>query len=837
MIHRADGSERFVESQISFLTTAGQRTAMLSTIRDITKRKQADDEIRRLKEFDETLINGMTEGMVVQNPEGLFSFSNPAVSRITGFEPEELLGMHWKEFIPADQHWKIEKIDEQRKLGKSSRYELDFLHKNGTRMNFLVSGSPIFDGERFTGTLAIFMDITQRIQTEKALEKSEQQFKRAITDSPIPIMIHDEDDNILQLSKGWTDYSGYTIEDISTLQEWAEKAYGSATGSEKEYIDKLPEINETIDNGEWTITAKDGSKRIWEFKTTPLGTNAGGRRILQSTAVDVTAYKEAEAKLAGAKQLLEETGRLAKVGGWELDLITMEPYFSAETFRIYELPGPTPPKLEDGINFYAPESRPVIALAVKNAIEKHIPYDLELPFITAMGQNIWVRTQGHVEVKDGQAVRLYGSFQDISERKMAEKIIQNHAVELEHRVKERTAELSKLNLELQHANRAKDEFLATMSHELRTPLNSILGLSEALIEQRREPLSERQQRSLETIESSGHHLLELINDILDVSKIEAGKLNIYPDAIDVNSLCRSSLAFVKEQAVKKSISLDYLEDNSVSRIHADPRRMKQILVNLLTNAVKFTPEHGQVTLQVHADAENDLVQFSIIDSGIGIAPADLKRLFKPFIQVDSSLSREYDGTGLGLALVQRLTDLHGGSVHVQSEVGVGSTFTVNLPWSRNILEEQEDTEHSDGSLHDQGAVEGQDQSRVRGTVLLAEDTLSNILTVSEYLESHGYQVLVAHDGLEAIDLAKKNDPDVILMDIQMPVLDGLEAIKQLRADSRFASTPIIALTALAMPGDRERCLEAGADGYMSKPVSLKRLAKTINSLLQDNTDE
>jgi CheY-like chemotaxis protein len=227
------------------------------------------------------------------------------------------------------------------------------------------------------------------------------------------------------------------------------------------------------------------------------------------------------------------------------------------------------------------------------------------------------------------------------------------------------------------------------------------------------------------------------------------------------------------------------------------------------------------------------VQFSVTDTGIGIAPEDLKRLFKPFVQVDSRLSREYEGTGLGLALVHRLADLHGGSVQVQSEPGKGSTFTVSLPWGLNIIEEQDDPEPSDAPRDDMEEENILQGSRARRTILLAEDTLSNILTVGEYLESHGYQVLVAHNGLEAIDLAEKNDPDLILMDIQMPVLDGLDAIKRLRADSRFASTPIIALTALAMPGDREHCLEAGANEYLSKPVSLKGLVKTIGELLAE----
>jgi CheY-like chemotaxis protein len=261
---------------------------------------------------------------------------------------------------------------------------------------------------------------------------------------------------------------------------------------------------------------------------------------------------------------------------------------------------------------------------------------------------------------------------------------------------------------------------------------------------------------------------------------------------------------------------------------ADPRRIKQILVNLLSNAIKFTPEQGNVELQVRTDPEQELIQFSVIDSGIGVALGDLHKLFQPFTQVDSSLNRQYDGTGLGLALVQKLTDLHGGSVSVESEVGKGSSFTVNLPWDRNMTVSQPATDNDPA----QAPAERSQGKSNHATVLLAEDNMANFLTISEYLRSYGYEVILAHDGLEAINKAEQFQPDIILMDIQMPVRNGLEAISHLRTDHRFELTPIIALTALTMPGDRERCILAGASEYMTKPVRLKVLVKTIEKLLQ-----
>jgi CheY-like chemotaxis protein len=231
--------------------------------------------------------------------------------------------------------------------------------------------------------------------------------------------------------------------------------------------------------------------------------------------------------------------------------------------------------------------------------------------------------------------------------------------------------------------------------------------------------------------------------------------------------------------------------------------------------------------------EQDLIQFSVIDTGIGMTPDEMRRVFQPFVQVDSSLNRQHEGTGLGLALIQRLTDLHGGSIHVESEVGKGSRFTINLSCGQDFLTKSKTPGSAQSAQTELAEQMGASitASANRGRILLAEDNLPNILTIGEYLESHGYEVMVAHDGLESIAKAEESQPDLILMDIQMPVMNGLEAIARLRADERFGSTPVIALTALAMPGDRERCLDVGANEYMSKPVSLRRLVEMMESML------
>jgi predicted ATPase/signal transduction histidine kinase/serine/threonine protein kinase/CheY-like chemotaxis protein len=414
---------------------------------------------------------------------------------------------------------------------------------------------------------------------------------------------------------------------------------------------------------------------------------------------------------------------------------------------------------------------------------------------------------------------------------------------LEQRVEERTIELQIAMKSSDSANRAKSDFLANMSHELRTPLNAILGMSEALQEEVFGKVNERQQKSLRTIEKSGRHLLSLINDILEISKIEAGKLELHKITVAVEKLGDFSLSFVQQLALQKNITLSSNYQPGLRSIFVDERRIRQVLINLLSNAVKFTPNSGQISLNIYGEKFAyalttspstlvDSICFSISDTGIGIAPDNIAKLFKPFVQIDSSLSRQFEGTGLGLALVKQIVNLHGGSVIVQSVVGQGSCFTVRLPYiQQNSQSQNVETlpSISPQVLHCTAKILVESSDPPQAVILLAEDNQSNIETFVSYLESRGYRIILAVNGQEAIDLNKAHRPDLILMDIQMPKVTGLEAIQQIRLD--YKDTPIIALTALAMSGDREKCLSAGANDYLSKPVQLKKLAITIQQLL------
>jgi CheY-like chemotaxis protein len=274
-------------------------------------------------------------------------------------------------------------------------------------------------------------------------------------------------------------------------------------------------------------------------------------------------------------------------------------------------------------------------------------------------------------------------------------------------------------------------------------------------------------------------------------------------------------------------------DNQSVMLTADERRLKQILVNLLSNAVKFTPNGGSVSLETKCDLESESLMFSVRDTGIGIATEDLKRLFSPFTQLDSKLSRQYAGTGLGLTLVMKLVELHGGSVAVESEMGKGSCFTIRIPCKGLDTLNQH---NPSGTISPSEITTAETLPSNTPLILVADDNEINLMTVTDYLRANNLRVIQARDGLEAVKMVREHIPSLVLMDIQMPLMDGLDAIAHLRADDKHTDMPIIALTSRAMVGDRERCIAVGANDYLSKPVNMKQLVKTIhNHLPKDET--
>jgi len=371
-------------------------------------------------------------------------------------------------------------------------------------------------------------------------------------------------------------------------------------------------------------------------------------------------------------------------------------------------------------------------------------------------------------------------------------------------------------LEFARALRLKDEYLANMSHELRTPLTSILSMTEALRTHMFGMLTEEQTTALEIAEESGQLLLAVINNLLDLAKIEAGKMELHPEPVDLLECCQIVMRIITQSVRQKSLNVTMHIDEQVQLLYADPVRVTQMLVNLLSNAVKFTLQGGEIGLEVQGDRQAGMVSFTVWDTGIGIPPEKLPLLFQPFTQVDNRLVNQQTGTGLGLSLVNRIAELHGGSVSVNSVVGEGTRFTILLPWHEEMEE---------GALPTTPPVTPavEDTGAPVATVLLVDANIRLLGQLAAQVASLGYHVGLARGGAEGIERALLIQPALILLDMQLPGMDAMQVMRCLRQHSVTADIPIIGLTALVMPGDHERYLEAGVTDSLVRPVALDQL--------------
>ena len=969
-IRRPDGSIRWIwdrafpilDHEGKRIRTAGVSTditdlknsqqALLELNRDLEKRvEERTAEVRQSESTYRALFENSNDGIFIMSPEGIELRANQRGLEMFGYTQEEWHNIPSAQLVlDKDKQHAAEHIQAVARGEQVPLYERTVIKKDGSLMDVEINLSPVRAAD---GTIvlvqSVVRDISDRKRTEEALKASSELFYKFMRYSPIYTFIKEvtqERSLVLYASQNFFEMIGPPGHDMigKTMHDLFP-----------------PEFADKITADDWDVVSRGEMVTLEEYLNNRSYTTIkfpiieGNRTLLAGYTIDITDRKKAEESLRESEERYRKAISTAEAVPYSFDYAQNSYTFMGE--GIERLTGYTRDEM-------TPE------FLVSLVLESQYQGDLEgldstdftrmirtgeinptralrndFHILDKNGRHRWL-SDSSVQVLDekGLTTGSIGILLDITDRKEAEETLRDSRDQL------RAA-----NAALEKASRMKDEFLASMSHELRTPLTGILGLAEAMQMQTQGSLTEKQLKAMKNIEKCGRHLLELINDILDLSKIEAGKLDIEMGICSVSDVCQSSLQLVKGMAGQKMHNISFKMNSTPILLRVDIRRLKQMLVNLLSNAIKFTPEGKQIGLEVEANQELKIIRFTVWDQGIGIKPEGIKRLFQPFVQLDSSLSRQYEGTGLGLSLVKRMAELQGGSVQVNSVFGEGSRFSILLPWLVDEPNSQsenrgkdphsalENGERRDASFLDYGEIRdylkeigysnivlpiisdvldkaanlqpsailldmnlpdnscldllarikadnrthnipvillsnkvfqteasrlGADgylvgpftQNDLRAglkktisiqpdqtvilvgnntsipLVLMADDNDLFLETASEFLLGSGFRVVTAHNGFELLEKAPSLAPDIILVDIQMPGLNGIDTIRRLRANdnSKIASTPVIAITALAMSGDKERCLEAGANEYMSKPVSFKILVKIMTRLLTTN---
>jgi len=555
-----------------------------------------------------------------------------------------------------------------------------------------------------------------------------------------------------------------------------------------------------------------GTMKSWDVIVTPLLDDDQALLGLMATSRDATAAflgrREAEARntdLARSTAMVHVASRIAQLGGWEFDCATRQVRFSSQLVDMAG--GGELQQLSQALELWVEEDRQPFAQLLDEAAAKGIQLTFEGRIRAPDGSIRWMRVMGEPELDRGWCVALRGASQDITEWRESLDRVQ---------ASERAA--------LKAAD-AMSGFLATMSHEIRTPLNAVLGMAQAM---ERGDLPEVQRERLKVIETSGEALLALLNDLLDLSKIEAGKVELEEGVVDPQALADAAAHFAA-LLQNKDVSFSFqLAPSAQGLWSGDPNRVRQVLINLIGNAVKFT-ERGSVTVSVSHDDER--LVFRVQDTGIGIKPERLAQIFDRFVQADGSMTRRYGGSGLGLAISNDLVKLMGGDIEVESEEGAGTTFTVKLPAKR--VEPPALTETLATSAEVDASLEGDLR------VLAAEDNPTNQVVLKTLLAELGIDLVMVSNGEEAVEAWTNGAWDLVLMDIQMPIMDGVSATRMIRereSASGRRKTPIIALTANAMAHHRAEYLAAGLDDVVAKPISLALLLQAMERQLATEAD-
>nr|WP_255428221.1 PAS domain-containing protein [Ramlibacter cellulosilyticus] len=779
---------------------AGERAALqelAATVVQALLLRQAAH--RSLQGSSEQMFRELSEscpvGIFHTDARGQVIYGNPEAARIFGRPLVELMGDQWVQWLHEDDEDAMLALWQQAAADgtvfdhtyRVRRPDGSVVHVRGRSQAVrLPDGSP-------GGYVGSIEDVSEQVRSQEQMRASNEFLARAEQIAGVGAWRY----NLVTREIFWTSQTRRIYELPPDYQPRGDE--------QARYFDAEAQklIRDTamacIENGRpWDVqlpmtTAR--GRRVWVRSVGQVERRDGKPYALVGALQDVTETQLAHAALERSQERLHRALEGSALALWDLDVAAEEIYLSEQwSVMLGGKPQETFCTAQQLLELVPAEDLPAIELALKDVLAgSSMRYVVQHRVRRRDGTLLWIHSEGRVAERDGEGspLRMVGTNRDITQARAAEE---------ELRIARDAAD---------QANKAKSQFLATMSHEIRTPLNGIIGMTKLLLD---EKLTPEVRRHADLIDRSAQSLLALVNDILDVSKIEAGQMEIERVTFDLQELLQDLATLYRLRATEKSLLFRVrIDPNLPQHVVADPTRLRQVLVNLLGNALKFTST-GWIGLDVRATAEEaaHVVEFTIADTGIGIPPDVQPQLFTRFMQADSSTSRQFGGTGLGLSIVRQLVDLMGGTVNVTSTPGKGSRFTVTIP----LIAAQEPAAASIWVDLSPAAPSAR--------ILLAEDNTTNQVVAFGMLRKLGYgDVSIANDGKEACEMAQRETYDLILMDCQMPEMDGYEATRRLREAGITA--PIVAMTANAIKGDRERCIEAGMNDYLTKPMDLKTL--------------
>jgi two-component system sensor histidine kinase/response regulator len=779
----------------------------------ISQRKKAEQALREREEKHRSLVEQSLQALVLIQDQRVV-FANASTAEITGYTVEELFSLspeQVKQVIHPDDRefaWKrlINRLD-----GKpvNPRHEFRTIRKDGSIRWIEVSSTCI----QYQGKIALqvaFIDITERKKAEEQtlLANERLHFLLSSTSAVIYTASASGDYRTTFISDNVKQMVGYEPHEfIENSKFWEDHVH--TEDRERVLTDlSLPSEGKRY-SYEYRFRRKDGTY-IWVRDDMRIVHDEKGQpREIIGFWVDITERKRAEQKLKSSE---EKYRTLVKTSPDAVTVTDLEGYITYVSQRTLELHGYQRPEELLGTNCFeliAPEDRIKAGHNLEKTLKDEIIRDLEYVFLRKDGTRFFAELNAAlIRDSDGKPSAFIATIKDITERKRDEEV------------------LKKAKEQAEEANRLKSEFLANMSHEIRTPMNAIIGMTDITLNT---DLSDEQRDYLTTVKLSARSLLELLNDILDLSKIEADKIALETIDFDLRVTVEGVADTLARKASEKKLELACMIHHLVpSLLRGDPGRLRQILMNLLGNAIKFT-EQGEIVIAVELEEETEekaTLVISVTDTGMGIPLEKQNKIFDSFTQVDGSISRKYGGTGLGLSICNRLVGLMGGQIGVESEPGKGSRF-----WCKVTLEKQQETDDDLGMV----------PPDIRGMrMLVVDDNSTNRMILVKMLESFGCSPVTATTGTEAIQRLKREVHqeklfDLVLLDMQMPKMDGVETLKAIKADPEIRDVIIIMLTSLGVRGDVSRLETLGCAGYLLKPVKQSQLFDSIITVLARRT--